>query len=312
MRVVFMGTPDYAVPALAELVSSGHDVVCAYSQPPRRSGRGHKLRPSPVQDYAEQMGIPVRTPASLKGTDEQALFAGLGAEVGIVVAYGLILPQAVLDAPEHGCLNLHGSLLPRWRGAAPIQRAIMAGDSQTGVQLMQMEAGLDTGPVLMSETLPITASDTYETLSEKLSRIGADLLPRGLAALERGGLTPVPQADEGVTYAAKVSAEEARMDWSRPATELDRHVRGLSPFPGAWTVMDRDGEQVRLKLLNSAVGGPVDAGPGRVISGTGTLEVSCGDGRVLRITHAQRPGARAQTTEEMLRGFAVNSGSVLV
>ena len=306
-----MGTPDYAVPALAELVSAGHAVVCAYSQPPRRSGRGQRLRPSPVQAYAEATGIPVRTPKSLKGAEAQAAFADLGADIGIVVAYGLILPQAILDAPRHGCLNLHGSLLPRWRGAAPIQRAIMAGDRQTGVQLMRMEAGLDTGPVLMSETVPIGPETTYGTLAETLSRTGADLLPRALSALERGGLTPVPQSGDGVTYARKVSAEEARVDWSRPAGELDAHVRGLSPFPGAWTTLPRDGAEVRLKLLMSAVGDAVDADPGTVTAADDALSVACGDGRALRVTRAQRPGAKAQGADELLRGFPIPVGTRL-
>ena len=306
-----MGTPDYAVPALAEIVSAGHEVVAAYSQPPRRSGRGHKLRPSPVQDYAESLGIEVLTPTSLKRAPEQAAFAALDADVGVVVAYGLILPQAVLDAPRLGCVNLHGSLLPRWRGAAPIQRAIMAGDAETGVQLMQMEAGLDTGPVLMSETTPITADDTYETLSERLSRLGADLLPRGLAALDRGGLTPVPQPEQGVTYANKVSPEEARVDWSRPAEELSRHVRGLSPFPGAWTTLDRGGEAIRLKLLHARAGAETDAAPGTVARVDGALSVACGDGRALDATRAQRPGARAQGAPELLRGFPIPVGATL-
>ena len=311
MRVVFMGTPDYAVPALAEVVSAGHEVACVYSQPPRRSGRGQRERPSPVHAYADELGLPVRTPATLKDEAARATFAALDADVGIVVAYGLILPQAVLDAPTHGCLNLHGSLLPRWRGAAPIQRAIMAGDAQTGVQLMQMEAGLDTGPVLMSETVPIGPETTYGSLSETLSRVGADLLPSGLAALERGALTPVPQSEDGVTYARKITPEEARVDWTRPAGELDRHVRGLSPVPGAWTTLERDGAPVRLKLLMSAAGGRADAGPGTVVPDEGGLAVACGDGRVLRVTRAQRPGARAQAADELLRGFAVPPGTRL-
>ena len=306
-----MGTPDYAVPALAEIVSAGHEVACAYSQPPRRSGRGHKLRPSPVHDYAESLGIEVRTPSSLKRPEEQEAFAALDTDVGVVVAYGLILPQAILDAPRLGCVNLHGSLLPRWRGAAPIQRAIMAGDAVTGVQLMQMEAGLDTGPILMSESTPITGDDTYETLSERLSRLGADLLPRGLAALERGGLMPLPQLEEGVTYANKVSPKEARVDWSHPAADLSRHVRGLSPFPGAWTMLDHGREPVRLKLLHAQVGEAVDAEPGTVVAAGDALSVACGDGFALDVTRAQRPGARAQDAADLLRGFAIPVGATL-
>ncbi|MBB4658307.1 methionyl-tRNA formyltransferase [Parvularcula dongshanensis] len=308
MRVVFMGTPDYAVPALAELIASGHEVVCVYSQPPRPRGRGHKLHPSPVHAFAEAHGIPVRTPTSLKKPDAQDAFANLRAEVGIVVAYGLILPQAILDAPDYGCLNLHGSLLPRWRGAAPIQRAIMAGDAVTGVQLMQMEAGLDTGPVLLSETVPIEPSETYGSLHDKLSRTGADLLPRGLAALERGGLTRVPQSEDGVTYAHKITAEEARIDWSRPAAEVDAHIRGLSPFPGAWT---EDARGTRLKLLLSRIGSDTNEAAGTVLAKVGALGVACGDGRTVELVRLQRPGGRPQASEEFLRGYDLPPGSVL-
>ena len=307
MRVVFMGTPDYAVPALAELIASGHEVVCAYSQPPRRSGRGHKLTPSPVHAFAEGHGIPVRTPASLKGAEDQAAFAALDADVGIVVAYGLILPQPVLDAPALGCLNLHGSLLPRWRGAAPIQRAIMAGDEVTGVQLMRMEAGLDTGPVLLSETVPIGPGDTYGTMHDRLAQAGAQLLPRGLAALERGALTETPQAEDGVTYARKVTADEARIDWTRPAAELDRHCRGLSPFPGAWTMVG----ETRLKVLMTGVGAVHGGVPGEIVRADGVLEIACGDGVSLRAERLQKPGGSAQAADPFLRGFPLRPGTRL-
>ncbi len=308
MRIVFMGTPDYAVPALAELIAAGHEVVCAYSQPPRRSGRGQKERPSPVHAFAEGQGIPVRTPTSLKSTEEKAKFEDLGAEVGVVVAYGLILPQAVLDAPEHGCVNLHGSLLPRWRGAAPIQRAIMAGDEVTGVQLMRMEAGLDTGPILLSETVPIAPDETYATLHDKLSRAGADLLPRGLAALERGGLAEVPQAEDGVTYARKITPEEARIDWRRPAAELDRHVRGLSPFPGAWTTLP-GGDRLKV-LLGAPEQEAPGAEPGAVLDTTSGLTVATGGG-TLRLLRVQRAGKAAQDAESFLRGNPLRPGDRL-
>jgi methionyl-tRNA formyltransferase len=306
VRVVFMGTPDYAVPALAELIASGHEVAAVYSQPPRPRGRGHKLQPSPVHAFAEGHGIEVRTPKSLKKPAAQEAFAALEAEVGVVVAYGLILPQPILDAPEHGCLNLHGSLLPRWRGAAPIQRAIMAGDEATGVQLMQMEAGLDTGPVLLSESAPIGPQDTYGTMHDKLARLGADLLPRGLAALSRGGLAPTPQAEEGVTYAHKITAEEAQVDWSRPAAEVDRHVRGLSPFPGAWTTH----EGTRLKLLMSRQSGEAAGAPGAVVSVDGAVSVACGDGRAVDLLTLQRPGGRPQAAAEFLWGYGLRVGDV--
>lgn len=303
-----MGTPDYAVPALAELIAAGHEVAAVYSQPPRRSGRGQRVRPSPVHAFADGQGIEVRTPASLKRPEEQEAFAALGAEVGVVVAYGLILPRAVLGAPEHGCVNLHGSLLPRWRGAAPIQRAIMAGDEATGVQLMRMEAGLDTGPILLSEAVPIAPDDTYATLSEKLSRTGADLLPRGLAALARGGLTETPQAEEAATYARKVTAEEARVDWARPAAEVDAHVRGLSPLPGAWTTHGT----ARLKLLLSRVGSETGAAAGTVAATGEAVSVACGDGRCVEVLRLQRPGARAQDAGEFVRGYDLPAGTVLL
>ena len=308
MRVVFMGTPDYAVPALGEVIGAGHEVVCAYTQPPRPSGRGQKERPSPVQALAEAHGIEVRTPKSLKGAEEQARFAALDADIGVVVAYGLILPQAILDAPTLGCVNLHGSLLPRWRGAAPIQRAIMAGDAETGVQLMRMEAGLDTGPVLLSERIPITPDDTYQTLHDRLSRLGADLLPRGLAALSRGALEGVPQVEDGVSYARKIEPSEARIDWSRPARDLDRHARGLSPFPGAWTALP-DGKRLKV-LMTRAEPDAEKAAPGTVLSADDALRIATGDG-ALAITRLQREGRAAQDAGAYLRGASLAVGDVL-
>jgi len=231
LNIVFMGTPDFAVPSLAELLSNGYNVVRVYTQPPRKSGRGQKLTKSPVHQFAELMGVPVETPESFRKPKVIDGLEALNADVACVVAYGQILPQRALDATEYGCLNLHGSLLPRWRGAAPVQRAIMAGDAQTGVQIMQMAKGLDTGDILLSETVDIQPTDTTASLSERLSRIGAGLWPRGLAALARGGLTPTPQKGEP-TYAHKIDKAEARLDWTKSAQELDCHIRGIAPFPG--------------------------------------------------------------------------------
>lgn len=303
-----MGTPDFAVPALSELVANGHDVAAVYTQPPRPRGRGHKLQPSPVGKLAEEYGFEVRTPTSMKTAGEAEALAALEADVGIVVAYGQILPQAVLDAPRLGCLNLHGSLLPRWRGAAPIQRAIMAGDKVTGVQVMRMEAGLDTGPVLLSETVPIAEDETYQSLHDKLAPIGANLLPRALAALERGGLQEAPQAEEGVTYAKKITNEEAKIDWSAPAHDVDCRIRGLSPFPGAYAFI---GEQ-RVKLLMSRTGPVTGAAPGTVThTDDQAVTIACGDGSSVEITRLQRAGKAAQGTGDFLRGLAIPQGTVL-
>lgn len=303
-----MGTPDFAVPALSELVASGHDIAAVYTQPPRPRGRGHKLQPSPVGKLAAEYGIEVRTPTTMKPAEEVEALRALGADVGIVVAYGQILPQAVLDAPRLGCLNLHGSLLPRWRGAAPIQRAIMAGDKVTGIQVMRMEAGLDTGPVLLSETVPIADDETSQSLHDKLAPTGAGLLPRALAALERGGINETPQPDEGVTYAKKITAEEARIDWAAPARTVDCRIRGLSPFPGAYTFI---GDQ-RVKLLMSTAGPSVDAAPGTVTHADDDgVTVACGDAESARITRLQRAGKAAQGAGDFLRGLPVPPGTVL-
>lgn len=290
MRVVFMGTPEFSVPAL-QAIAARHEVVCVYSQPPRAAGRGQKPRPSPVQAAAEALGIPVRTPVRLKGAEEQAEFAALGADVAVVVAYGLILPQPVLDAPRLGCLNIHASLLPRWRGAAPIHRAVMAGDAETGVAIMQMEAGLDTGPVLAEARTPIGAEDTTADLHDRLSGMGAALI---VDVLDRLPLPAVPQAAEGVTYAAKIDKAEARVDWTRPAAEVDRLIRGLSPFPGAWCMAGSE----RLKLLRSRLSEGQGV-PGEVLGG---LVVACGNGAV-EITEVQREGKRPMPAAEALRGM---------
>ncbi|MCK8485138.1 methionyl-tRNA formyltransferase [Aliiroseovarius sp. S2029] len=292
MRLVFMGSPDFSVPVLEALVEAGHEVAAVYCQPPRPAGRGKKDRPGPVHARAEALGLKVRHPVSLKGADEQAAFAALNADVAVVVAYGLILPQAVLDAPKHGCLNIHASLLPRWRGAAPIHRAIMAGDAETGVCIMRMEAGLDTGPVLLREATPIGAEETTAGLHDRLSAMGARLIVQALDRLP--DLTPVPQPDEGVTYAHKIDKAEAQIDWTRPAIEVDRLIRGLSPFPGA--KCDMGGEQVKLLASRSADGA---GAPGQVLDG---LTIACGDGAV-EVLRAQRPGKRAMEAQDFLRGF---------
>lgn len=292
MKVVFMGTPEFSVPVLEALVEAGHEVVCVYCQPPRPAGRGKKDRPSPVQACAEALGLKVRYPVSLKGADEQAEFAALGADVAVVVAYGLILPQAILNAPSQGCLNIHASLLPRWRGAAPIHRAIMAGDAETGICIMQMDAGLDTGPVLMRQSVLIEAQDTTAILHDRLSDLGARLIVHALANLAE--LEPHIQPEEGATYAKKIDKAEAKVDWARSAVEVDRLIRGLSPFPGAWCEVDGE----RLKLLESRVVEGIGAA-GEVLGG---LRIACGQGAV-EILKAQRQGKRPMEADELLRGF---------
>ena len=305
MRIAFMGTPDFAAPVLAELLAAGHEIAAVYTRAPQPSGRGHKLKPSPVHQFAEDHGLPVRTPKNFKAQEDRDAFAALDLDVAVVVAYGLILPQALLDAPRHGCLNLHASLLPRWRGAAPIQRAIMAGDAQTGVQVMRMEAGLDTGPVLLSETVEIAPDDTAGSLHDRLSHVAAQLGPRALAALERGALVETPQVSEGVTYAEKITPEEACIDWSRPAPDVDCHIRGLSPFPGAWFEVG----ETRVKALLSTLADGAGAA-GEVLRADDRLVVACGDGAVEMVT-LQRAGKRAQDAETFLRGFPLKAGERL-
>jgi methionyl-tRNA formyltransferase len=304
MRIVFMGTPGFAVPALEALVAAGHGVAAVYSQPARPAGRGKKPRPSAVAARAEALGLAVRTPVSLRDPGEQAAFAALEAEVAVVVAYGLILPRAVLDAPARGCLNVHASLLPRWRGAAPVQRAVMAGDAETGVCIMGMEAGLDTGPVYLREATAIGAEETAGELADRLSGMGARLIVEALAGLD--GLEPVPQPEDGVRYAAKIDKAEARIDWSRPAVEVDRLIRGLSPVPGAWC----EAGDVRLRLLRSGLADGAGA-PGEVLRADGALVVACGDGAV-RITEMQRAGKPSIAAAVFLRGFPLAVGSRLL
>jgi len=303
MRIVFMGTPDFSVPVLEALLAAGHDICAVYSQPPRPAGRGKKDRPGPVHARAEALGLPVRHPVSLKGVEVQADFAALDADVAVVVAYGLILPQSVLDAPKRGCLNIHASLLPRWRGAAPIHRAIMAGDARTGVCVMQMEAGLDTGPVLLCSEIAIEQGETTGRLHQRLSKLGAQSIVDALAQLD--DLTPQPQPDEGVTYAAKIDKAEARVDWSRPASEIARQINALSPFPGAWTMAGDE----RIKLLQAAPAqlpwpqGEVHVSHNHLTVGARPI-VQAGDpfGSVV-INRLQRAGKKPATVSDVLRGW---------
>ena len=301
MRIVFMGTPAFSVAALDALCDAGHEVACVYTQPPRPAGRGKKDRPSPVQARAETLEVPVRHPVSLRNDAAQRAFAALQTDVAVVVAYGLILPQAVLDAPRFGCLNIHASLLPRWRGAAPIHRAIMAGDAETGLCIMQMEAGLDTGPVLSRASTPIGPAETTSDLHDRLAKMGAEQIVQTLEQLE--SLSPQPQPRDGVTYASKIDKSEAVIDWTRPATEVDRMIRGLSGFPGAWF----DYAGVRIKVLGSTLADGSGA-PGTVLDDA--LTVACGACAV-RLTRLQRAGKSAQDADVFLRGNPLPPGTVI-
>lgn len=300
LRLAFMGSPDFALPALAALIDAGHDIACVYSQPPRPAGRGKQERPTPVHAFAASRGLGVRTPKSLKSAEAQQAFSDLKLDAAIVVAYGLILPKPILDAPRLGCFNLHGSLLPRWRGAAPIQRAIMAGDAKAGVQVMRMEEGLDTGPVLATYETPIAPDDTTGTLHDRLAQYGAQLLVDTLVKLGRGEAHETPQPEEGVTYAHKITPAEARIDWSAPAREVDGKIRGLSPHPGAWFEL----EGARVKALDS-----------RLVTGAGAagealddqLTIACGEGAV-RLIKLQREGRAPLPAAEFLRGNPVTRG----
>jgi methionyl-tRNA formyltransferase len=304
MRVVYMGTPEFAVPALVRLIEDGHDIVAVYTQPPRPAGRGQRDQPSPVHREALRRGIPVRTPTSLRSDAAQRDFAALAADVGVVAAYGLILPKAILAAPRHGCLNIHASLLPRWRGAAPIQRAILAGDDKTGITIMQMDEGLDTGPMLLQATAPIGPQTTAASLHDALAALGAQAIADALARLAKGGLRPTPQPDEGVTYAAKLKREEGRLDWRQPAAALERQVRAFDPWPGAW--FECAGE--RIKVLRAAVA-PGRAVPAGTVLGPGLI-VACGRD-ALALLRLQRPGREAMDADAFLRGFPVPAGTVL-
>jgi len=310
MRLVFMGTPEFAVRALAELVAAGHEIVCVYSQPPAPKGRGQVLSPSPVHAFAQSLGLEVRTPGSMKDPDAIAGFRALDIDAAVVVAYGQILKKEVLEHPPLGCFNLHASLLPRWRGAAPIQRAIMAGDAFTGVEVMRMSEGLDEGPVLLSGRVEIAGDDTAQTLHDKLAALGASLLPVALAAIGRGGAQARPQTGEA-TYAKKITPDEARIDWTRPARDLDFHIRGLSPFPGAWTTMDAGKGPQRLKVLMSRLSDETSGEvPGALLLGAG-LKIATGDG-VIELTRVQREGKSAQDAVEFLKGSGLRPGDVLL
>ncbi|WP_296718068.1 methionyl-tRNA formyltransferase [Erythrobacter sp.] len=300
MRIIFMGTPDFAVPALRALHAAGHDIACVYTQPPRPAGRGKQLRASPVQAAAEALGLTVRSPKSLKGADEQAEFAALNADVAVVAAYGLILPQAVLDAPVHGCLNIHASLLPRWRGAAPIHRAVMAGDVETGVTIMQMEAGLDTGPMLHKITVPIDRKTTG-ALTEELAALGAEAMVAVLSDL--AAFPPEVQDDSAAIYAPKIDKAEAKIDWAQPAAVIERTVRALAPFPGAWFELGDE----RVKLLLAEVVEGSDP-PGAVLDDDFTI--ACGEGAI-RPLMLQRAGKPAMARADFLRGRAVAAGAIL-
>ena len=305
LRVVFMGTPDFAVPTLAALAGQGHDIAAVYTREPAKAGRGMDLRPSPVQAAAERLGLPIYTPGTLRSAQEAERSAALAADVAVVVAYGMILPKLVLDAPALGCLNLHASLLPRWRGAAPINRAIMAGDRETGVAVMRMEEGLDTGPVAMIERVAIGPDATAGEVHDILAPLGADLMARALAALARGTLQFAPQAQEGVTYAHKLANADGALDWRVSAQKAHDHIRGLSPFPGAYAEIDLGRGPERLKLLRArpALGeGPA----GTVLDDR--LAVACGQG-ALRLTQVQRQGSRALAADDFLRGTPVAAGA---
>jgi len=294
MKIVFMGTPEFSVPALDALVAAGHSVVAAYTQPPRPAGRGKKARPSPVHCRAVELGIPVYHPKSFREPGSEGVFADLGADIAVVVAYGLILPAPVLVAPKYGCLNIHASLLPRWRGAAPIHRAVMAGDRETGICIMQMDQGLDTGAVLLRNATAIGPTDTTGDLHDRLAKMGAQLVVEAVGRIDE--LEPVEQPTDGVTYAVKIDKAEARIDWSRSAEAVDPQIRALSPFPGAWAEIAGE----RVKLLRSRLGDGAGA-PGQHL---GAFEVACGSGSV-KILVAQRQGKRPMKADDMLRGITL-------
>jgi methionyl-tRNA formyltransferase len=305
LRLVFMGTPDIAVPTLAALVEAGHDIVCVYSQPPRPAGRGHRETPSPVQDFAVQHQLAFRCPTSLKDPDIQAAFRALDADAAIVIAYGLILPAAILQAPRLGCFNIHMSVLPRWRGAAPIQRAIMAGDHETGVTIMQMDEGLDTGAILSREVMPIAPTNTAGDLHDALADMGARLIVDTLAGLVSGKIVAQPQPENGATYAHKLTRDEGRLDWQCSADELDRRIRALNPWPGTW--FDRDGDRIRV-LAAEPIADDAGKPPGFVLDEAPTI--ACGAGQ-LRLVRLQRPGKAALPAEAFLRGYAMPPGTML-
>ncbi len=302
LRLIFMGTPDFAVPTLIELAARGHEIVGVYTRAPKPAGRrGLELKPTPVEREARALGLNVLTPKTLKTEDAQDQFRAVQADAAVVIAYGLILPKAILEAPKLGCFNVHASLLPRWRGAAPINRAVMAGDAESGVTIMKMDEGLDTGAMAMVERIAITPDMTAGELHDKLAPLGADLMARALSALERGSLALTPQPDEGVTYAEKISKDETRIDWAKPWKDVHNHIRGLSPFPGAWFELDG----VRIKVLRSTRGEGSGA-PGTALDDK--LTIACGDGAV-RLVQVQRAGGKPMAAEEFLRGTKVGKGA---
>jgi methionyl-tRNA formyltransferase len=305
LRLVFMGTPDFAVPTLLALAARGHEIAAVYTRAPKPAGRGMKEQVTPVEREARRLGFPVLTPKTLRTPEAAEIFRAHRVDAAVVVAYGLILPQSILDGPRLGCFNLHGSLLPRWRGAAPIQRAIMAGDDASGVMVMKMDAGLDTGDVAMAERVAITDQMTTSDLHDALAKVGAELMGRAMGALERGALTLTPQSSDGVTYAAKIDKDEARIDWTKPAREVLRHCHGLSPFPGAWSEVELDGQPVRLKILRCELASGRGA-PGEVIDAK--LTVASGEGAI-RILELQRAGAKPMTADVFLRGARLPPGS---
>jgi methionyl-tRNA formyltransferase len=305
LRLVFMGTPDFAVPTLAEIVGRGHEVAAVYTRAPKPAGRGMELMPSPVEREARRFGLPVFTPETLRTEEAAAEFRTHRADAAVVVAYGLILPPPILSAVRLGCFNLHASLLPRWRGAAPINRAVMAGDAESGVMVMRMEEDLDTGPVAIAQRVPIAPDMTAGDLHDRLAPLGADLMVRALGALERGSLTLTAQPNEGVTYANKISKQETRIDWTKPWRQVHDHIRGLSPFPGAWTEIAGDGKPVRVKLLRTVRADGAGA-PGTLLDDR--LTVACGEG-ALRIVELQRAGRGAMQADEFLRGTPLPAGT---
>jgi methionyl-tRNA formyltransferase len=304
LRLIFMGTPDFALPTLRALVAAGHEIAAVYTRAPKPAGRGMKEQVTPVERAARELGLPVLSPKSLKGAEAARAFAAHAADAAIVVAYGLILPQAILDAPRLGCFNLHASLLPRWRGAAPINRAIMAGDAASGAMVMKMDAGLDTGDVVASLRVPITDAMTAGDLHDALAEAGGALMAETMTRLEQGPLPLTPQAADGVTYAAKIDKDEARIDWTKSAREVLRHCHGLSPFPGAWTEAEIDGQPVRLKILRCALADG-NGRAGELLDEQ--LTIACGD-RAIRVTQLQRAGKQPMTADVFLRGTRLRPG----
>lgn len=308
MRIVFMGTPEFALPALLEIIGQGHEVVAVYTQPPRKAGRGMELKKSSVHEKAELFGIPVFTPVNFRAAEDVQAFNSHQADVAVVVAYGLLLPPSILQAPKYGCLNLHASLLPRWRGAAPINRALMAGDKETGIMVMQMDEGLDTGPVMMAERVLIPSDMSAGELHDKLRVLGGDLIVRALSGVERASLDAQPQSEEGITYAQKISKDEARIDWSKSAGVVNNHIRGLSPFPGAWCEVELSGKKYRLKILRASIANNQKGQPGEILDDE--LTVACGAGAI-KLEIVQRSGKSVMTAREFLVGNPIASGFVI-